>query len=65
MIVKNNVNVSCGKRNHQIILLHNNARPYVASATKDTLMKLEWEILSHSAYSSDFALFDYYLFRLM
>ena len=31
--------------------------------TKETIIKLGWEVMAHPAYSPDFAPTDYYLFR--
>lgn len=47
------------KGNWKVILLHDYPRPHVASATKDTLVEFKWEVLSHPAYSSDFAPSDF------
>jgi len=41
-----------------VILLHDNARPHDIGGKK-TLMKLEWKVLPHSAYSLDLAPSDY------
>ena len=49
----------------KVMLLHDNARPHVAKAVKETLMQLEWEVLLHPAYSLDLAPSDYYLFQSM
>ncbi|EFN66187.1 Histone-lysine N-methyltransferase SETMAR, partial [Camponotus floridanus] len=46
----------------KVVLLHDNIRLHVVIAMKQTLMELEWEILSRPAYSSDLAPTDYHLF---
>jgi len=69
---------NCGARLHQIhpqcvpkenhhrkVLLHDNAKPRIAKETKEALLELEWKVLSHSAYSPDIFLSNYYLFRSM
>jgi len=54
-------------RHNKIILLHDNARPYVA-AVKTYLETLKWEVLPHPPYSPDIAPSNYHyqhLFRSM
>ena len=53
------------KRQHKVILLHDNAPSYTAKLIKETIEAFGWEILSHAAYSSDLAPSDYHLFASM
>jgi histone-lysine N-methyltransferase SETMAR len=52
-------------RSTPIILLHDNARPHTANATKNWLRGANWEVLEHPPYSPDLAPSDYHLFRSM
>ncbi|KAG5307565.1 MOS1T transposase, partial [Pseudoatta argentina] len=49
----------------KVILLHDNARPYVAKPVKTYLGTLKWEVLPHPLYSPDIAPSDFHLFRSM
>ena len=50
------------KRQHKVILLHDNAPSHTAKLVKETIKAFSWEILSHAAYSPDLAPSDYYFF---
>jgi len=53
------------KRQHKVILLHDNASSHTAKLVKETIEAFGWEILSHAAYSLDLAPSDYHLFASM
>ena len=53
------------KRQHKVILLHDNAPSHTAKPVKETIEAFSWEILSHAAYSPDLAPSIYYLFASM
>ena len=53
------------KRQHKVILLHDNAPSHTAKLVKETIEAFDWEILSHAAYSPDLTPSDYYLFASM
>ncbi|UYV75836.1 NR6A1 [Cordylochernes scorpioides] len=46
-----------------LVLLHDNARSYIAVHAVETLQKLNFEVLAHPPYSPDLGPLDYYLFR--
>jgi histone-lysine N-methyltransferase SETMAR len=53
------------RRRARVVLLHDNARPHVAAATRQQLESLNWETLPHPAYSPDIAPSDFHLFRAL
>jgi len=53
------------KRQHKVILLHDNAPSHIAKLIKETIEAFDWEILSLAAYSPDLAPSDYHLFASM
>ncbi|KAG6794323.1 transposase [Apis mellifera caucasica] len=46
-----------------VVFHHDNARPYTSLVTRQKLLELGWDVLSHSPYSPDLAPSDYFLFR--
>ena len=50
-------------KTHKVILLQDNARPYVAKPVKTYLENIKWDVLPHMPYSPDLAPSDYCLFR--
>jgi len=53
------------KKQHKVILLHDNAPSHTAKLIKETIEAFGWEILSHTVYSPDLAPPDYHLFASM
>ena len=53
------------KRQHKVILYHDNATLHTVKPVKETIKAFSWQILSHAAYSPDLAPSDYYLFASM
>jgi len=51
------------KRQHKVILLHDNAPSHTAKLVKEMFEAFGWEIFSHAAYSPDLAPSDYHLYR--
>ena len=47
---------------HNVIILHDNARPHVANKTVNKLRKIHWEFLEHPPYNPDLAPSDFHLF---
>ena len=52
-------------RQGHVILLQDNARPHIVQDIKAALQELEWEVLQHLPYSSDFVPTGYHLFHSM
>lgn len=50
------------ERQKKVILLHDNAPSHKSKGARDTLERLQWEVLDHAAYSPDLAPSDYHLF---
>lgn len=53
------------RRRVNVVLLHDNARPHVASAVRQQLENWGWETIPHPPYSPDLAPSDYHLFRAL
>ena len=53
------------KRQHKVILLHDNAPSHTAKPVKEMIEAFSWEILLHAAYLPDLAPSDYYLLASM
>jgi len=53
------------QRHNKVILLHDNARPYVTKVVKKYLETLKWDVLPHPPYSPNIAPSDFWLFRRM
>ncbi|KFD63457.1 hypothetical protein M514_08588 [Trichuris suis] len=51
------------KKQHAIMLQHDNALPDTAIITKTAIQELGWEVLPSPGYSPDLAPADYHLFR--
>ena len=45
-----------------VILQHDDARPHIARTARDTIIRMDWEVLPHPPYSSDLRPSDYHLF---
>ncbi|GFS07059.1 histone-lysine N-methyltransferase SETMAR [Elysia marginata] len=45
-----------------VLLLHDNARPYTSVRTRETIASMGWTTLPRPSYSPDLAPSDYYLF---
>ena len=55
----------CDLLSKKVLLQHDNARPYVAKETNETVNKLGFEVLKHLAYSPDIFPSHYHLFALL
>jgi hypothetical protein len=52
-----------GQLAREVMLYHDNARPYTALATQARIQELQWELLEHPAYGPDVPPSDFHLFR--
>jgi len=48
-----------------VVFQHDNAKPHTSLVTRQKLLELGWDVLSHPPYSPDLAPSDYHLFRSM
>ena len=46
-----------------VVFHHDNSRPHTSLVTRQKLLELGWDVLSHPPYSPDLASSDYFLFR--
>lgn len=52
--------------NHKgVVFHHDNAKPHTCLVTRQKLLDLGWDVLSHPTYSPDLAPSDYHLFRII
>jgi histone-lysine N-methyltransferase SETMAR len=51
-----------GRLSEGVLLLHDSAHPHTAARTLQTLRKLKWGVVEHSAHSPDLAPSDFHLF---
>jgi histone-lysine N-methyltransferase SETMAR len=51
-----------GKLSRGVLMLHDNAHPHAAHATRDTLRRFGWGVLDHPPYSPDLSPCEYHVF---
>ena len=54
-------NKRSGHQSKEVILHHDNARPYTAAQTVQTINNLDWKQLPHPPYTPDLAPSDFHL----